>query len=89
MTDHVFHSAFVPHNIKAPIRGAPTGTLAGLTAVVKDMYAIAGERMGCGNPDWLATQERAIHHCLPVQKILDAGANVQAFMGPIDIASQR
>jgi amidase len=74
MTQQVYRSAFVPHDIRAPIRGAATGQLAGLTAVVKDMYAIAGERMGCGNPDWLAIQQPAAHHCPPVQKILDAGA---------------
>jgi amidase len=76
MTHQVYRSAFVPHDIKAPIRGAPTGPLAGLTAAVKDMYAIAGERMGCGNPDWLANHEPAVHHCPPVQKILDAGATI-------------
>jgi amidase len=76
MTQQVYHSAFVPHDIRVPIRGAATGQLAGLTAVVKDMYAIAGERMGCGNPDWLATQQPAARHCPPVQKILDAGATV-------------
>lgn len=42
MTHQVYHSAFVPHDIKAPIRGAPIGPLAGLTAVVKDMYAKIG-----------------------------------------------
>jgi amidase len=76
MTHPVYRSAFVPHDIKAPIRGAPTGPLAGLTAVVKDMYAIAGERMGCGNPDWLATQKPAVDHCPPVRKILGAGATI-------------
>lgn len=76
MTHQVYHSAFVPHDIKAPIRGAPIGPLAGLTAVVKDMYAIAGERMGCGNPDWLAAHEPAMHNCPPVQKIIDAGATI-------------
>ena len=76
MTQQVYRSAFVPHDIKAPIYGAATGQLGGLTAVVKDMYAIAGERMGCGNPDWLATQQPAARHCPPVQKILDAGATV-------------
>ncbi len=45
---------FVPHDLKAPLKGAASGPLAGLTAVVKDMYAIAGERTGGGNPDWLA-----------------------------------
>ncbi len=76
MNHHVFHSAFVPHDIQAPIRGAPTGSLEGLTAVVKDMYGIAGERIGCGNPDWLVTHEPAMQHCPPVQKILDAGATI-------------
>ena len=76
MTHRMNRSFFVPHDIKAPIRGALTGSLAGLAAVVKDMYAIADERMGCGNPDWLATHEPAMRHCLPVQKILDAGATI-------------
>ena len=72
MTHQMYRSAFVPHDIKATIFGAPTGPLAGLTAAVKDMYAIAGERMGCGNPDWLANHEPAVRNCPPVQKILDA-----------------
>ena len=76
MTSQVYRSAFVPHDIKAPIAGAVTGPLAGLTAVVKDMYDIAGERMGCGVPEWLTTHEPATRHCPPVQKILDAGATI-------------
>ena len=47
-------SFFVPHDIEAPLRGAATGPLAGLIAVVKDMYDIAGSRTGGGSPDWLA-----------------------------------
>ena len=72
----VCRSCFVPHDIKAPIKGAASGPLAGLSAVVKDMYAIAGERMGCGNPDWLATHAPDTKNCPPVQKILDAGATI-------------
>lgn len=71
-----YRSAFVPHDIKAPIAGAAAGPLAGLTAVVKDMYEIAGERIGCGVPEWLATHGPATRHCPPVQKILDAGATI-------------
>ena len=41
-TDAMSGSFFVPHDLKAPLRGAATGPLAGLTAVVKDMYDIAG-----------------------------------------------
>lgn len=69
-------SCFVPHDIKAPIKGAAEGPLAGLTCVVKDMYEIAGERTGCGSPEWLAAHPPASRHCRPVQKILDAGATI-------------
>jgi amidase len=76
MTTPSYRSAFVPHDLKAPIAGARSGPLAGLTAVVKDMYEIAGERMGCGNPEFLAAQPPAERHCPPVQKLLDAGATI-------------
>jgi amidase len=72
----VKNSFFVPHNLDAPIIGAATGPLAGLTAVVKDMYDIAGSRTGGGSPDWLATQKPASHHASAVVKILAAGATV-------------
>jgi len=71
-----YRSAFVPHDLKAPLKGAATGPLAGLTAVVKDMYDIAGERTGCGNPEWLATHAPATRNCPPIQKLLDAGATI-------------
>src|SRR5262249_40583872 len=67
---------FVPHDLAAPIAGAPGGPLAGLTAAVKDMYDIAGERTGGGNPAWLAAQQRATRHAGAVQRLLDAGATV-------------
>ena len=41
---------FVPHVIKAPLKGAPSGPLAGLRVAVKDMYDIAGERPGVPQP---------------------------------------
>ena len=67
---------FVPHDLKAPLKGATEGPLAGLNAVVKDMYAIAGERAGAGNPDWLAQATPAAKNCTVVQKLLDAGATI-------------
>lgn len=72
----MIESFFVPHNIKAPIRGAASGPLAGLTAVIKDMYDIAGERTGGGNPEWLAAQKPAARHADAVAKILAAGATI-------------
>jgi amidase len=76
MPSRGYRSCFVPHDLAAPLKGAASGPLAGLSAVVKDMYDIAGERTGCGNPDWLATRQPAASHCPPVQKILDAGATI-------------
>ena len=70
------HGFFVPHDLKAPVRGAAAGPLAGLTCVVKDMYDIAGERTGAGNPDWLATQVPAAAHAAAVRRLIDAGATI-------------
>ena len=67
-------SFFVPHDLQAPVRGAPTGPLAGLTVVVKDMYDIAGSRTGGGNPEWLAEQKPAARNAAVVEQILAAGA---------------
>ena len=67
---------FVPHDLRAPLAGAAAGPLAGLTGVVKDMYDIAGERTGAGNPDWLATQQPAARNAAAIQRLLDAGATI-------------
>jgi amidase len=69
-------SFFVPHDIEAPIAGAATGPLAGLMAVVKDLYDIAGTRTGGGSPEWLAAQKPAQAHAAVVEKILAAGATI-------------
>jgi amidase len=68
--------AFVPHNLKTPLPGNPRGPLAGLTAAVKDMYDIAGERTGGGNPDWLAAQQPATKHAAAVSRLLNAGVTI-------------
>ena len=67
-------SFFVPHDLQAPVRGARTGPLAGLTVVVKDMYDIAGSRTGGGSPEWLAEQNPALRNATVVEQILAAGA---------------
>jgi amidase len=76
MPPRAYRSCFVPHDLSAPLSGASAGPLAGLNAVVKDMYDIAGERTGCGSPEWLATHAPASRNCPPVQKILEAGATI-------------
>lgn len=70
------NGAFVAHDLKRPLAGASGGPLAGLTAAVKDMYDIAGEKTGGGNPDWLAHARPATKSAPAVQALLDAGATV-------------
>src|SRR5262249_55834775 len=67
---------FVPHDIEAPIRGSVGSPLAGLTAVVKDMYDIAGTPTGAGSPAWLAVHEAAPRNAAAIEKILAAGATI-------------
>ena len=69
-------SAFVPHDLAQPIRGSGTGPLAGLTAAVKDMYDIAGERTGGGSPGWLAGHAPAKTNAAAVTRLLHAGADI-------------
>jgi amidase len=69
-------SAFVPHDLKASLRGSATGSIAGLTAAVKDMYDIEGECTGGGSPEWLATRTAAKLHAAAVEKLLAAGAEI-------------
>jgi amidase len=76
MSTNVAGSFFVPHDLDAPIAGSAEGPLAGLTAVVKDLFDIAGTRTGGGNPDWLAAQQPARTHAAAVAKILAAGATI-------------
>jgi amidase len=76
MNEPLYRSAFVPHDLEKPVKGAAAGPLAGLTAAVKDMYDIAGTRTGNGSPTWLETHQPATKNAAAVQKILDAGATV-------------
>ena len=58
------------------MRGADAGPLAGLTFAAKDLYDVAGQKTGFGNPDWLRTHEPATRTAPAVQMLLDAGAHV-------------
>jgi len=57
-------------------RGAASGPLAGLTFAAKDLYDVAGQKTGFGNPDWLRTHEPAVRTAPAVQMLLDAGARL-------------
>ena len=67
---------FVPHDLKAPLKARRAARWRASPPRSKDMYAIAGERAGGGNPDWLAQAAPAKANCSAVQKLLDAGATV-------------
>jgi amidase len=66
-------NAFLDHS-DAPVSNAPNGPLAGLTFAVKDIYDIAGQRSGGGNPKRLAEIAPATSTAPSIQKLLDAGA---------------
>lgn len=71
-------SAYVPHGVTAHIRGSGSGRLAGLTAVVKDVFDIVGERTGAGSPEWLAGAEVSGTTAPAVRQLIDAGATITA-----------
>ncbi|MCW2784065.1 MAG: glutamyl-tRNA amidotransferase [Marmoricola sp.] len=56
---------------------AGTGHLDGETVAVKDLYAVAGQRVGAGNPAWLEHAEPEAVHAWAVQRLLDDGAAVR------------
>ena len=58
------------------MRGAPKGSLAGLTFGLKDIFDVAGAKTGFGNPDWLRTHEAAQRTAPAAQMLLDAGAHL-------------
>ncbi|WP_123813770.1 amidase family protein [Myceligenerans xiligouense] len=57
---------------------APTGSgvLDGETVAVKDLFAVAGQRVGAGNPAWLARAPVEPVHAPAVAHLLEAGAAV-------------
>jgi len=55
--------------------GAASGPLHGLTFGLKDLFDVAGEVAGFGNPDWLASHPPAISHAPTLRDLLAAGAS--------------
>lgn len=51
-----------------------TGSLTGLSFAVKDVMDVAGYKTGCGNPDWLAEQQKAVTNAVCVDQLLNNGA---------------
>jgi len=59
------------------VTGAADGPLARRTVAVKDLYAVAGQRVGAGNPTWLADAPVEVAHAAAVAALLAAGADVR------------
>ena len=68
-------NAFCTH-VTVRLDGAPAGPLANLTFAAKDLFDIAGQVTGAGNPDWLASHEPARRTAPVVQSLVAAGATM-------------
>jgi amidase len=62
------------------------GPLAGATVAVKDMFAVAGQRVGAGNPTVLAGAPVEPAHSAAVRALLDAGAVLAGIARTDDLA---
>lgn len=58
------------------VAGTGAGPLDGLRVAVKDLFAVAGERICAGNPAWLAAAPVEAHHAAAVSALLAEGADV-------------
>lgn len=54
-----------------------SGPLDGESVAVKDLYAVRGQRIGAGNPAWLAQAREEPVTARAVELLLDAGASVR------------
>ncbi len=56
--------------------GSPGGPLTGARVAVKDLFAVAGERIGAGNPTWVDAAPIEATDADAVRALLEAGADV-------------
>ncbi|MGW4073662.1 amidase [Streptomyces asiaticus] len=68
------------------VTGAHGGPLAGVSVAVKDLFAVAGHRIGAGNPAWLAEAPVEEAHADAVRHLLDAGADITAIAHTDELA---
>jgi hypothetical protein len=66
--------ALVPHGLSAPLLGSSTGSLAGKTFVLKDLYDVVGRKTGNGNPTVYERAKTATASASVLTALLDAGA---------------
>lgn len=73
--DQTANGPFVP-GTSVRIEGRPGGPLSGLTFAAKDLFDVAGQVTGGGNPDWPTGRPSPERHAWAVQTLLDAGATL-------------
>lgn len=56
--------------------GPPDGVLAGVRVAVKDVFDVAGQVTGAGNPTFAGGRPAAGTHAVAVQRLIDAGASI-------------
>ncbi|MGE0500398.1 MAG: amidase [Rhizobiaceae bacterium] len=66
-------NAFLPGR-QVPVRNAEKGPLSGTRLAVKDIFDIAGQKTGGGNPERLAEAKPALRTAPAILAFLDAGA---------------
>ena len=66
--------ALVPHTLKEPLAGHGQGPLAGLSFMVKDLFAIEGRKVSNGNPCFYAHATPAQETAPAISRLFDAGA---------------
>lgn len=66
--------ALVPHTLTEPLAGSADGPLAGLTFMVKDLFAIAGRKVSNGNPTYYAQSLPASKTAPVIVRLIEAGA---------------
>jgi Asp-tRNA(Asn)/Glu-tRNA(Gln) amidotransferase A subunit family amidase len=59
------------------VRPGGAGPLSGEAVAVKDLFAVAGQPVGAGNPTWAARAPVESSHAWAVQALLGAGASVR------------
>jgi amidase len=65
-----------PFRLRLDTPPAGRGDLSGVRVAVKDLFAVAGHRVGAGVPAWLDTAEIETRSADAVQALMDAGATL-------------
>lgn len=68
------------------VAGATDGPLIGESVAVKDLYAVTGQRIGAGNPTWLAAARPEEADAAIVRALLAAGADVRGIARTDELA---